>query len=304
MPFTAPLTGNNSYPSPSRFLILPALAGLGVIVLVPFVHMIVLSVSNYDLSGGSGSASFVGIENFKQALAGDALFRNSILVSLRFSFLSLSIELFVGFLLALWLSRNRSVARLLLPIVLIPSLIPPIVVALVWSFLLQSTYGPLIWLTHQLGFVEASSPFSSLSFALPALVFVDVWQWTPFVAVILFAGMAVIPKRLVEVAIVDGATSWQLIRTVYIPQLFPTILAVTIIRLIDLMREFDKPFILTGGGPSTATELISLYIWRIGFRQWNVGYAAALSLIVYALTIFVCGLLFVVRRRSGYGKTI
>ena len=120
-------------------------------------------------------------------------------------------------------------------------------------------------------------------FALPALVLVDVWQWTPFVAILFYGSLLAVPDRLIDSARLDGASETQILRSIVSPHLISASIAIAIVRLIDLIKEFDKVYILTQGGPSNSTELISIFIWRTGFRHWDLGYAACLSLLVYVV---------------------
>jgi multiple sugar transport system permease protein len=247
------------------------------------LHSLYLSFTNYTLAGSQSPAFELGLQNYNNALFHDAAFRHSVLLTFIFAFTALTGELLLGFVIALWLASNRQFAAKILPVLIIPSLIPPVVVGLMWSFLFQSRFGPIVQIAKEVGFANAQSPFSLRALALPAVIAVDVWQWTPFVALLLFAGIVAVPRPFVESAMVDGASGLQVALTIVIPQIRPTLFAVGLVRFIDLIREFDKVFVLTGGGPSDSTELVSLLVWRVGFKYWEISSAAALSIIVYVL---------------------
>jgi multiple sugar transport system permease protein len=123
--------------------------------------------------------------------------------------------------------------------------------------------------------------------ALLSVIIVDVWQWTPYIFMVLLAGLTALPREPFEAAKVGGASSWQTFRHITIPLLRPLILIVVLIRVMDAIRIFDIVFILTGGGPALSTELLSLYIYRIGFRFFRMGYACALSILLLIVTIIL-----------------
>jgi multiple sugar transport system permease protein len=164
-------------------------------------------------------------------------------------------------------------------------MLPPVVAAVVWRLMLNPNFGAINGTLKQIGVdTEALTWTASPTLAMLSVIAVDVWQWTPFVFLVLLAGLQAIPQEPYEAALIDGSSRWQTFRHVTLPLLKPAILIVLLLRTMDLLRVFDQIFILTEGGPGFATETISLYIYRTAFRFFDFGYAAAMSFVLLALT--------------------
>jgi multiple sugar transport system permease protein len=160
------------------------------------------------------------------------------------------------------------------------------VVAVIWRLIYNPQFGVLNGTLRAMGFnPDALTWTSGESSAMASVILVDIWEWTPFLFLLLSAGLQAIPQEPLEAARMDGASSWQIFRDILLPLLKPVILLAILLRAMDLMRIFDQIFILTQGGPGFATETISLYIYRTAFRFFNFGYAAAMSFLGLALTI-------------------
>jgi multiple sugar transport system permease protein len=178
--------------------------------------------------------------------------------------------------------RGRGVFRASL---LVPMMLPTVVVGVVWRLMLNPNFGAINGTLKQLGInTEGLTWTASPRLAFLAVIAVDVWQWTPFVFLVLLAGLQAIPQEPYEAALIDGSSRWQTFRHVTLPLLKPAILIVLLLRTMDLLRVFDQIFILTEGGPGFATEMISLYIYRTAFRFFDFGYAAAMSFVLLAVT--------------------
>src|SRR6185503_18673060 len=194
----------------------------------------------------------------------------------------------IGLALALLLNsqmRGRAVFRSLL---LLPMMLPPVVVGVVWRLMLTSNFGAVNGTLKTFGIqTDALTWTASPKLAMASVIVADVWQWTPFVFLILLAGLQAIPQEPYEAALIDGSTAWQTFRHVTLPLLKPAILIALLLRTMDLLRVFDQIFILTEGGPGFATETVSLYIYRTAFRFSNFGYAAAMSFVLLLLTNIV-----------------
>jgi multiple sugar transport system permease protein len=155
----------------------------------------------------------------------------------------------------------------------------------VWRLLLNPNFGAINGTLKQIGIdTESLTWTASPVLAMLSVIAVDVWQWTPFVFLVLLAGLQAIPQEPYEAALIDGSSRWQTFWHVTLPLLKPAILIVLLLRTMDLLRVFDQIFILTEGGPGFATETISLYIYRTAFRFFDFGYAAAMSFVLLALT--------------------
>jgi multiple sugar transport system permease protein len=218
-------------------------------------------------------------------LFSDQFFLSALSHTFEYAAIALTIEFLLGLALAMLLHgtiRGRNLFRALL---LVPLMLAPVVVGVIWRLMLNSNFGALNGTLKRFGFhAEALTWTASPKLAMASVIIADVWQWTPFMFLILLAGLQAIPQEPYEAALVDGSTAWQTFRYVTLPLLKPAILIALLLRTMDLLRVFDHIFILTEGGPGFATETLSLYIYRTAFRFSNFGYAAAMSFVLLVLT--------------------
>jgi multiple sugar transport system permease protein len=260
-------------------LVAPALAVLLALSIYPLLYSISISLQQETASGAAWT-----LAHFKR-LATDNFFRTAMVHTFVYAIAALTCEFVLGLALALLLNqqiRGRGVFRASL---LVPMMLPTVVVGIVWRLLLNPNFGAINGTLKQLGVnTESLTWTASPRLAFLAVVAVDVWQWTPFVFLVLLAGLQAIPQEPYEAALIDGSSRWQTFRHVTLPLLKPAILIVLLLRTMDLLRVFDQIFILTEGGPGFATEMISLYIYRTAFRFFDFGYAAAMSFMLLALT--------------------
>ena len=256
--------------------ILPAAALLFFVTLYPVVYVVYLSLHRrlliFDIS------RFVGLENYFFLLRDDR-FWNAFKNTAYFTALSVSLELIIGLSIAMLLSRSFRFKGIVRAIVLIPWAIPTVVSARMWEWIYNTDFGILNYLLgvkiNWLG-----SPF----WAMNAAVFMDVWKTTPFVAILLMAGLQVIPLELYQAARVDGAGNWSIFRRITLPLLMPVILVVLIFRTLDAFRVFDAVYVLTGGGPANTTETLSIYAYKVLFQTLQFGYGSTLSVVVFLCT--------------------
>jgi multiple sugar transport system permease protein len=256
-------------------LVAPAVAVLLALSIYPLIYSITVSLQ-------VGDAWSIG--NFTR-LASDNFFLTAMAHTFVFAVAALSCEFLLGLVLALLLNsqiRGRGFFRATL---LVPMMLPPVVAAIVWRLVLNPNFGAINGTLKEIGInTEALTWTASPSLAMMSVIAVDVWQWTPFVFLVLLAGLQAIPQEPYEAALIDGSSRWQTFWHVTLPLLKPAILIVLLLRTMDLLRVFDQIFILTEGGPGFATETISLYIYRSAFRFFDFGYAAAMSFVLLALT--------------------
>ena len=260
-------------------LVAPALAVLLALSIYPLLYSIAVSLQQETTSGIVWT-----LAHFKR-LATDNFFLTAMVHTFVYAIAALTCEFVLGLALALLLNgqiRGRGLFRASL---LVPMMLPTVVVGIVWRLLLNPNFGAINGTLKQLGVnTEGLTWTASPRLAFVAVVAVDVWQWTPFVFLVLLAGLQAIPQEPYEAALIDGSSRWQTFRHVTLPLLKPAILIVLLLRTMDLLRVFDQIFILTEGGPGFATEMISLYIYRTAFRFFDFGYAAAMSFVLLALT--------------------
>lgn len=257
-------------------LIAPTIAVLLALTIYPLIYAIKISFQS-----ASGNATF---GNFTRLIS-DQFFLSALAHTFVYAAIALTIEFLSGLALALILNeklRGRSAFRTLL---LLPMMLPPVVVGVVWRLMLNSNFGAVNGTLQQFGLnTESLTWTASPKMAMASVILADVWQWTPFMFLILLAGLQAIPQEPYEAALIDGSSTWQTFRHVTLPLLKPAILIALLLRTMDLLRVFDHIFIITEGGPGLATETLSLYIYRTAFRFSNFGYAAAMSFVLLLIT--------------------
>ena len=255
-------------------LLAPAVFLLAAVAAGPLVATIWESLHLHDLRMPWLGRPFVGLDNYRAAFA-DARLHEALLHTAGFALVSVSLELVLGMALALALdalSRGRGPARV---IVLLPWALPTVVAALVWRFMFDS--GGIATLVYP---DWLSRPLA----AWVPIVLGDVWKSTPFVALLLLAGLQGIDASLYEAARMDGAARWRRFTQITLPLLRPAIVVALVFRTLDAFRVFDLVYVLTGGGPGTATEVLSLYAFTALLQDLRFGYGSALSVITFALT--------------------
>jgi multiple sugar transport system permease protein len=220
-------------------------------------------------------ATFIGIDNFKR-MFGDPQVGEAIRVTLLFILIAVPLELALGFLLAVLFNQHIFGRPVLRAVMILPIFATPLAVGYTFFTIFYEVGGPLAW---------TGIPFlSNQTWALMSVIFVDVWQWTPFCFLVFLAALQGVPDELYEAARVDGATALDMLREVMLPLLVPTIIIVLLLRMAEALKLFDIPFSLTGGGPGVATQPFSLLAFRTGLRFFDLGYASAMA---YALLIVV-----------------
>jgi multiple sugar transport system permease protein len=256
--------------------IFPAILLLSLVTIYPIFYVFYLSLHRklliFDIS------RFVGLENYL-FLFRDDRFWNALKNTVYFTGISVSLELILGLSIAILLQRSFRLKGLIRALVLIPWAIPTVVSAKMWEWIYNTDFGILNFIIgskiNWLG-----TPF----LALNAAVFMDVWKTTPFVAILLVAGLQVIPQEMYQAAKVDGAGRWDTFKTITLPLLKPVILVVLLFRTLDAFRIFDAIYVLTGGGPANATETLSIYAYKVLFQTLQFGYGSTLSVVVFLCT--------------------
>jgi ABC-type sugar transport system permease subunit len=268
-------------------LALPAIGVVAAVAVVPIGWTLWESLHLHDLRMPWLGRPFIGLANYREALA-DARFRDSLAHTAAFAAVSVALELAAGLLVALALERVRRARGLVRTAVLLPWAIPTVVVALVWRFMFESPGGLVNGLLLRLHVVDTPPTWfaDALAAWLP-IVLADVWKTTPFVAILLLAGLQNIDASLYEAARVDGAGRWRTLFTITLPLLRPALLVAFLFRTLDAFRVFDLVYVMTGGGPGTATEPIAVYTFASLLQNLRFGYGAALSVVVFALALLI-----------------
>ena len=274
--------------------VVPVLLVLVGIGLLPILFTLVLSFRRqmpiFDIS------EYVGLSQY-QFMLGDSRFWKAMLHTLYFVLLAVSIELLLGLGIALLLNQRfpgRGLARAL---VLVPWAVPSVVTARFWAWILNGDFGVFNYLFH-----TKVNWLGDPKWALNAAVLADVWKSTPFVVLLLLAGLQVIPEDLYRAARVDGANRWQTLRYVTLPLLMPVILLVLLFRTMDAARVFDLIFVLTGGGPANTSETLVVYAYKLLYRTLQFGYGSALAVATFVFILALSLIYLFLLRRAWQGR--
>lgn len=263
-------------------LIIPALISIGLTTIYPLAFSFRLSFFNYNIAKPDSGQVFVGLKNYATALT-DANFYTTLKTTLLFVALAVSVEFLVGLGLAVLLNRSIGEMRLISSLLLTPVVLAPVAVGVMWRLLFNPGAGAINYLIRLLHLGKGPLWVGDPRLALFSVVLVDVWEASPFIMLVLLAGLKSLPVDPYEAAVVDGASGWQAFRHITLPLLQPIILIVLLFRITDAIRIFDTLFILTGGGPAGVTETLSIYIYKTGFKFYNLGYASALAFLMLFL---------------------
>jgi ABC-type sugar transport system permease subunit len=271
-------------------LALPAIAVVAAVAIVPIGWTIWESLHLHDLRMPWLGRPFVGVANYREALH-DERFFDALAHTVSFALATVTLELILGLALALTFDRVGRARGLVRTAVLLPWAIPTVVAALIWRFMFESPGGLAGAMLTRAG-VAAPTWFADAIFAWVPIVLADVWKTTPFVALLLLAGLQNIDRALYEAADVDGASEWRRFRHITLPLLTPALLVAFLFRALDAFRVFDTIFVMTGGGPGTATEPVALYTFTTLLQNLRFGYGSALSVIVFVVAfLFALGVI-------------
>jgi len=264
--------------------VLPAFIVIGGILIFPIFFNFSLAFRSWSwFDPPSQRGMFVGLNNFYHLLS-NPRFWNSFFVTVVFIVVAVLCEFFLGLCLAILLDKVVKGARLLRSICLIPGMIAPIVVGLQWTYLLSDNFGVINYLFSKFHFPHHCW-LSDPSFALFSVIGVDIWTYTPFVALIILGGLQTVPVELYEVAQLDGASSLQQFINVTVPLLKPAFTLAILIRIVTILKTFDLIYIMTGGGPARTTEILGMYMYKVAFSEGQFGMAAALAIIIFVVAI-------------------
>jgi multiple sugar transport system permease protein len=268
----------------SWVLVLPATILLVIIALGPVLYVVVLSFSKYAVGQ---PLQFVGLQNFIRAFQ-DARFWHGLYITAWFVFFSIGVQLGLGFISALALQRvNNRFRQIALTFMLVPMMIAPTVVGVLWKMIFKARYGALNYFLDVSFGIPGPDWLADNWAALAGLLIADIWEWTPFITILLFAGLQSLPREIYEAAYVDGSTPWQVFKNMTIPLMKPFIFLAVFLRMIDAFKTFDLIFGITRGGPGDITESIAWFTYKVGFTYFEQGYAAALSFIQLLVIIFL-----------------
>ena len=280
-------TINSERLTPYLFLA-PALIVLVIALLYPILYMIYASFLSWNPNQTIDQAEWVGLKNYIKLLS-DASFHESFWVTLKFAFFVVSIEMIVGVGLALLLDRNICGLSALRTLFILPMMIAPIVVGLMWRYMYHPSVGIFNRTLTDLGLPTV--PWLSDSWwSLVSVIIADIWQWTPFIFILALAALQSLPRSALEAARIDGATPWQQIWHIKIPLMMPVLIVTCLLRLIDAFKVLEVILVMTNGGPGLSTEILALRISRTASEFRELGEAAAMSnyLLLLLLILTLC----------------
>jgi len=228
----------------------------------------------------------------------DGEFWHSMGITVIFLIVVVGVEFLLGFGLALLLNREFWGKRSLVSLAVVPMMIAPVAVGLMWRVALNYELGIITYLIKGVGIPLKEALLGTSATALPTLMIIDIWQWTPFIFLIMLAGLHSLPKEPYEAAQVDGASRFQIFRLVTLPLLKPLIIIALLLRVIDAFKTFDQVYILTGGGPGNATDLVCMFAYRVNFKLWNLGYGASVVIVIFILILIVTALFYTLTQKK------
>ncbi|MFT6877790.1 MAG: multiple sugar transport system permease protein [Granulosicoccus sp.] len=263
----------------------PLIFFLVVFTLLPLINVFYMSFFDVVWKDTKYTYTFAGFENYA-ALPSDKFFVPGLKNTFVFSIVGVSIQMVLGFLIALFVTKIKRGKTFFISVFLIPVLLPPIVIGSVWRLLYGYDFGIINYLLGFLGIMPLDW-LGSHSLAFTSIVIVDVWHWTPFIFLLLLAGLESIPEDVYEAGRVDGVSAFQELLYITLPLMIPTLLVTMIFRMITSFKVFDEIYLLTSGGPGTSTEVISFSIYKTFFQSDNLGLGSAMSVVALLLVTFL-----------------
>jgi len=265
------------------WLLAPSLVFVAVMGAFPVLSQFVLSFTEFNMKFAD-ERGFVGLSNYMR-LAGDSIFRQDLWQTFLFTVVSVGLELVLGLAVAMLLNRVRRGRTALNTAIILPWALPTVVAATMWSLIFNDRVGLVNSILGQLGAIQSPIVWLGPGLAMITCILADVWKTTPFVAIILLAGLKSVPDQYYEAAELDGAGRWQVFRYVTLPLLKPFIAVALLFRTMDAFRVFDVIWVLTGG--ASRTETLSIYIYKVLFRYSDMGYGSAMTVALFAIVFLL-----------------
>jgi multiple sugar transport system permease protein len=276
----------------------PAAILILVLSIFPLIFSLILTFVSWDLSRLEGGIRFYGLNNFI-TLGRDTRFWHTARVTFTFVIGAVSLQYCLGLGIAILLNQEIRFRRFFRVVFLIPMMLTPAAVGYVGRMLFNEGIGPINDIIKHLG-GPLVKWLTSTTLALPTLILVDTWEWTPFMIIVLLAGLQALPPEVFEAARVDGASGWQTFQHITFQMLMPVSITVIVIRALEAFKLFDIVMVMTGGGPGTSTETVTMYAYQVAMKNGNLGYASAIAYaLLIMITIFTLLLLSILRRRAA-----
>lgn len=277
------------------FLSVPAVVFTVALIAFPFAYTVWMSLHEFSF-GGTAKMNYG--HNYIQMLE-DAEFWNGMKITLILYVLSLVLQLVLGTYVAVLLHTSKKLSGIVRTLMISPFVLPPVVVGMMWLVVLDPSIGAANYLLSSIG-LPRSDWLASPQWVIPTVAFIDTWQWTPYVALIVLGGLQSLPPNVYEAAQIDGASRWKTFWRITLPLLMPTIVTAAILRSVDLLRFFDIIYITTQGGPGNASNTLNIYGFRKGFEFFEIGYASALMITLSAIVLGAVVVLTQARKRVAW----
>lgn len=287
--------GGRTYRRRWRYMLfaLPAAVVVLAVIIFPWAFTLYMSLFDWPVVG---STFFVGLENYAHLLT-NRRFLQSMVITLYFTSLSVVLPVLLGVAAAVVFHRDFPFRGVLRTLFIMPMMATPVAIALVWTMMFHPQLGVLNYLLSLFGIPGSMWVYSSRT-VIPALVLIEVWQWTPLVMLIVLGGLASLPTEPYESAVIDGASSWQMFRHITWPLVLPFVMVAAVIRTIDALKTFDTIYVITQGGPGTSSETINVYLYLQAFAYYNIGHASAVVVVFFVIIIALALMLLWLRQRT------
>lgn len=260
----------------------PALIFMVLMMLIPIAMTLSFSLTDWNLLTGKAPA-FNGISNYIEILSSSE-FWHSFGITFSYTFLAIAMELVAGVLLAVLINRDFLGKGVVKTIILLPYMMAPVAVGMMWMLFYEPTSGFMNWLFQSIG-LPRSGFTSARSSVIPSLAFVEFWQMTPMVVIVCMAGLAALPEDCMEAALVDGASPFQTFFRVKLPMLMPTIFSIGLLRFVDVFKSFDLIYAMTKGGPANASRTLNIYAYETAFSYYKFGLSSAILTVVFIVVL-------------------
>ncbi|AZO80101.1 MULTISPECIES: sugar ABC transporter permease [unclassified Bosea (in: a-proteobacteria)] len=294
-PAQIPAAGSADFTPRYWLFSLPAVLIIAGVIVFPWLFTLYMSSQDWKIGGGP---EFVGLQNFAE-LFRDARFIESMGHTFYFTVLAVVLPILFGTAAALVFHREFPFRGLLRTIFVMPMMATPVAVALVWTMMFHPQLGVLNYLLSLVGIGPQAWVYSPNT-VIPTLILVEVWHWTPLVMLIVLGGLAGLPREPYESALIDGANAWHMFRHITLPLVWPFIMVAIVIRTIDALKAFDTIFVITQGGPGTASETLNIFLYLQAFQFYKIGYASAVVVIFFVIIIMLSLLLLYARQKSKW----
>ena len=262
----------------------PALIFMVLMIVVPIVMTLAFSLTDWNLLTGR-APSFNGLANYIEILTSPD-FWHSFGITFYYTFLAIAMELVAGVLLAVLISKDFAGKGVVKTIILLPYMMAPVAVGMMWMLFYEPTSGFMNWLFTTIG-LPRSGFTSARGSVIPSLAFVEFWQMTPMVVIVCMAGLAALPEDCMEAAVVDGATPIQTFFRVKLPMLLPTIFSIGLLRFVDVFKSFDLIYAMTKGGPANASRTLNIYAYEEAFSYYKFGLSSSILTVVFIIVLAI-----------------